>query len=74
MKERNETQTAYLIDSAELARMLGVAPNQPALMRMAGTGPVFRRLSARCIRYHIDDVQRWLDERRATSTSAASAA
>lgn len=38
--------------------------------RRTGEGPVFIKLSYRCVRYRWGDVLKWLDQRKCTNTSS----
>lgn len=52
----------------EAAIYLGVSVAYLNALRCKGGGPVFCKLS-RAVAYHPDDLEKWLVERRRTSTS-----
>jgi len=56
-----------LLDSAQLAKLLGMNPNWPATARLRGDGPPFLKLG-RMVRYRRGDVEQWLDGQRRTHT------
>ena len=47
----------------EVAMMLHLSPNALGARRARRTGPPFIKLSPRCIRYRLSDVEKWLAER-----------
>jgi predicted DNA-binding transcriptional regulator AlpA len=52
----------------EAATFLGVSVSYLNALRCRGGGPIFVSMG-RAVAYHIDDLERWLSERRRTSTS-----
>lgn len=74
MSQLNSPDDDELLDSRQLARLLGVNPNWPATARLKGTGPEFVVVSPKIIRYRRRTVEAFLNERSAKSTSTASAA
>ena len=58
-----------LLDTNQVARILGYRPRTLEGMRSRGDGPPFIRLSPRAVRYRLSDLESWLDSRRRTSTS-----
>ena len=56
-----------------LAERLGVTEGYLAKLRLTGGGPRFTKLGRKVV-YDPTDVQSWLDERKAHSTSEAQAA
>lgn len=62
-----------LIDQKQAAERLGLAPNTLAKWRVSGIGPRFVKCS-RAVRYDPADLESWLNERKAQSTSEAQAA
>lgn len=58
-----------LLDTPATANLLGVAPRTLEAWRMRGNGPPFITLSPRCVRYRLAEVERWLSNRTAASTS-----
>lgn len=60
-----------VLDPIATASYLGVAKQTLARWRCEGGGPAFLKLGTR-IRYERADLDRWLDARRRSSTSAQS--
>ena len=58
-----------LLSEKEVARLTGFSVRTLQGWRWRGTGPLFIRVSARCIRYRRQDVERWLEQRLRSSTS-----
>ena len=71
MSTQNELQP--LLTESEAAAFLNFTPRAMQAWRTRGGGPAYIRVSARAIRYRQEDIDRWLDERRRTSTSDESA-
>lgn len=57
-----------LMSVKEVAAMTGLTEDFFSKLRSVGGGPIFYKISAKCVRYHRNDVEAWLDERRRTST------
>ena len=64
--DREPKQT--FLNTQQAADWLGLKPNTLAKMRVAGSGPAFRKHGQRVL-YHIDDLTAWSDSRRRLSTS-----
>jgi len=60
---------AVLLTTEQAAARMGYAPKTLAEWRQTGEGPVFVRVSARSVRYRIEDLDRWAEERLRSSTS-----
>ena len=58
-----------LIGQKEAAKFLDLKPRTLEVWRHLGDGPPFVRVSARCVRYRRQDLERWVAERVRTSTS-----
>jgi predicted DNA-binding transcriptional regulator AlpA len=58
-----------LVNTAEAASYLALAPSTLAKMRLAGLGPQYRKLGLRAVRYAISDLRRWADANIRSSTS-----
>lgn len=58
-----------LISEKEAASRYGVSIRFFQARRLRGNGPPFVRVSARCVRYSIELLDRWFQERTANSTS-----
>jgi predicted DNA-binding transcriptional regulator AlpA len=56
-----------LLDSTQLAALLGFHPNWPAKARLAGDGPPFVKIG-RTVRYRRSAVDAWLAVRERRST------
>ena len=50
--------------TAEAARHLGINPGYLTNLRCWGTGPQWRRVGARGVRYEKADLESWRDDRR----------
>jgi predicted DNA-binding transcriptional regulator AlpA len=48
---------------------VGLKPSTLEKMRLRGEGPRFVKLGGRAVGYDIQDLDRWLDERKRASTS-----
>lgn len=59
----------YLLTEVEAAKFLGFTPSFMQTRRYKGGGPKFVRISARAIRYRLEDLEAWAAERLRTSTS-----
>ena len=55
------------LNTAEAARVLGLAPKTLARYRCTGKGPVYCRFSNR-VRYRLEDLDDWAETRRRAST------
>jgi predicted DNA-binding transcriptional regulator AlpA len=58
-----------LLNQNDVANMLGLKPRTLEDYRVRGVGPRFVRISSRCIRYRLDDVQAWITAQVVSSTS-----
>lgn len=58
-----------MLDTSEAAEYLGLSASTLAKMRIAGSGPAFRKIGPRRVVYHPDDLAAWLDASRRRSTS-----
>ena len=58
-----------LLSTRAVADWLGVSTQWVEIGRSKNYGPPFRKISARCIRYHRGDVLKWLKERSYASTA-----
>lgn len=63
------TDPNTLIDEEAAASYLAVSPRTLRNWRTRGGGPEFVKVSKRCIRYRIRDLDEWIDRRRRKSTS-----
>jgi hypothetical protein len=62
----------HLLKPDEAAAFLGIGVSTLAKFRIQGTGPAFRKFG-RGVRYSLEDLRRWADERSRRSTSEARA-
>ena len=58
-----------LLTPIQAADFLSLTPRWLELKRYHGDGPPFVRVSARCIRYRLSDIEDWIACRIRTSTS-----
>ena len=58
-----------LLTPIQAADFLSLTPRWLEMKRYHGDGPLFVRVSARCIRYRLSDIEDWVDCRIRTSTS-----
>jgi hypothetical protein len=61
--------THPLMSEQRAAEYLDVAPRTLRKWRTDGDGPAFVRISARCIRYRMQDLDFWLSAKTCGSTS-----
>jgi len=59
-----------LINENEAGTFLNLTPGTMQIMRQRGDGPLFIRLSARCIRYTRTHLKKYADEHLRTSTAS----
>lgn len=57
-----------LLNAREVGVWLGLTPSALSQMRFKGTGPRFRKLGPRTVRYAASDVQDWIDRSARVST------
>lgn len=70
-KSTQNIHTTGLLDEAAAARYLDLSPKALQNWRAAGDGPVFVRISSRCIRYEPEKLMEFIEARRKKSTSEA---
>lgn len=58
-----------LLTSVEAAHYLGFSPRTLENWRISGDGPLYVRVSARCVRYRVIDLDTWTHQRLCRSTS-----
>ena len=63
-----------LVDERRAAAMFGITPRTLQEWRRIGGGPAFVRISSRCVRYRVVDLEAWAAARVVTSTSAQAVA
>ena len=62
-----------LLDTPATAEVLQVRPRTLEEWRRRGGGPPYIRISATCVRYDVDSLNRWISDRTATSTAEEAA-
>lgn len=60
-----------LLTENEAAKALGLQPRTLQAWRHRGGGPAYVRISARCIRYAVSELEAWAKARTVASTSEA---
>lgn len=69
-RRRSEaTVRPLLMNEEEAAELLGFSVRTLQTWRFRGGGPVFIRVSSRCVRYRHEDLVVWIEERARQSTS-----
>ncbi|MEQ9643222.1 MAG: DNA-binding protein [Alphaproteobacteria bacterium] len=58
-----------LIDERQAGAFVGLGERAMQAYRQRGGGPLFVRISARCVRYRRVDLKAWADDRLRRSTS-----
>lgn len=66
----NLTQSG-LLTTKQAADWLGYKPRMLEARRLKGDGPLFIRISARAVRYRLEDLQNWVNSLLRSSTSEA---
>ena len=70
MKDSTETTLpAPLLTENQAAELLQLTPRALQAWRYQGRGPRYVKISARAIRYQLDDLQEWIAKRLRRSTS-----
>ena len=70
MKDSTETTLpAPLLTENQAAELLQLTPRALQAWRYQGRGPRYVKISARAIRYQLDDLQKWIAKRLRRSTS-----
>lgn len=57
------------VSTSKAADLIGVSKRTMEAWRLRGEGPPFVRISKRCVRYRIEDLEGWTAERVKSSTS-----
>jgi predicted DNA-binding transcriptional regulator AlpA len=58
-----------LLTTPQAAHFLGLKPNTLEKFRIVGGGPIFFKLTPRCVRYRTSDLLEWVESKARTSTS-----
>ncbi|QDG76717.1 AlpA family transcriptional regulator [Labrenzia sp. PHM005] len=69
MQRSREIPNTHLLNETKAAEYLGLSIRTLQAWRVRGEGPVFVKLG-RAVRYRPDDLQAWVNDRIAASTSA----
>lgn len=56
------SDTAKLIDTADAAELLGLAPRTLMRWRVERSGPTFIRIGNRSVRYRPSDLDAWIEQ------------
>ena len=67
-RDRNRLP-APLLTEIQAAEILQLTPRALQAWRYQGRGPRFVKISARAVRYRLDDVEAWIENRLRRSTS-----
>ena len=59
----------HLVTADSAARHLDLSKQTLARWRQVGKGPRFVRISQTCVRYRLDDLEAWVEDRIYSSTS-----
>lgn len=68
-EDSRRTHPPTLLTTRQAADLLGFEPRTMEELRRKGSGPPFIRLSSRSVRYRLDALERWLEERTFRSTA-----
>jgi predicted DNA-binding transcriptional regulator AlpA len=60
----------FLVDEREAAALLGLTPRTMQAWRHAGEGPTYVRISARCVRYRVADLEEFAASRLTVAPSS----
>lgn len=63
------TMREPLLTTKQAADRIGLTESFLEARRVRGDGPLYVRISQRCVRYAPGDLAAWVDERRTNSTS-----
>ena len=53
--------TCRLLDEQQASELIGVTPRALQAWRQKGRGPSYVRISSRCVRYRLSDLNSWID-------------
>ncbi len=68
-REVTREQQGILLTEQQAAASLSINPRTLQTWRASGGGPLFVRISRRCIRYRREDLDQWTNSRVKSSTS-----
>lgn len=69
MQDVSKAESDRLFTPHQAADFLSLSPRWLELKRYHGGGPPFVRISARCVRYRLSDLEEWVGDRVRHSTS-----
>lgn len=69
MDSKDSNGMQRMMDTAEASEYLHLSSRTLEAMRRTGNGPKFARVSSRCVRYRVSDLQAWINEKIRSSTS-----
>jgi hypothetical protein len=69
MQDHTDTQPAKYLGPQTAAKYIGVTPRTLESWRSRGGGPVFVKISARMVKYRVEDLDSFMASRLRTSTS-----
>lgn len=58
-----------LVDEKDAAELLGLTRRTLQKWRTDGRGPPHVKISQRCVRYRVEDIEEWIESKLRTSTS-----
>lgn len=62
--DANDSLAAEYLDTVQAAELMGMRPQTLHNWRFRGVGPAYTAISGRAIRYHIDDLRKFMQARR----------
>lgn len=68
-----ERQSTPYLTTEDAARYLGLSAKSLINWRLARKGPRFVRISHRCVRYRLDDLQEWANSKQVETRESAAA-
>ncbi len=69
MTEMARPAVQQLLTPQESADFLSLTRRFLEVRRLRGDGPPYIKISERCVRYRLSDLENWVDDRRRTSTA-----
>jgi predicted DNA-binding transcriptional regulator AlpA len=63
LQEASPPSTIHLMSAKQVAAATGMTERWLQLRRTEGDGPKFIRISPKCVRYRLPDVEQWITER-----------
>jgi len=69
MSTVDNTPRGALLNARQVGEWVGLTPAALSAMRFKGTGPKYRKLGPKTVRYVESDVQAWIDEAERTPSA-----